>query len=477
MKKIPERILILILCIVLLGMSALADTEKDETVYVFAGADGAPYRIIVSDWLKNADAADRIDDVSALSGIFNVKGNETWHAGENGGIVWKADGRDIYYQGESSEEPPVTLEIGYTLNGASVSAGELRGQSGKVVIRYDYINHTMQETVIDGETQTVCVPFIAVTGMILDNEVFRNVEVENGILLNDGERSYVIGFGFPGLQQTLQPEAFELPASLIITADAEDLALDMTLTVIDNELTADIDLNDLAKMINDSDALGILSGDLAGTIGNLFTRGKKNDSLTQLVNKLVLGAKTLKSITSSALGSAEKAAGETAAAAEDADALKEDIGSASESAERLFALLLGDAQQYLANAGIEESLTRENYVEVLSAVGAPETDSIREALAETDALCIALHMTESSASSVTAEITTAARDAAAAQTAFIQLQNTVLGVCDPLIENGQSVASQLRAMFAAAKAYRNYSGIAADMTGRVRFICRVDEIR
>ena len=40
--------------------------EKDETVYVIAGADGSVEKIIVSDWIKNRLGDDTLSDVSAF---------------------------------------------------------------------------------------------------------------------------------------------------------------------------------------------------------------------------------------------------------------------------------------------------------------------------------------------------------------------------------------------------------------------------
>ena len=46
-------------------------------------------------------------------------------------------------------------------------------------------------------------PFVLVTGLLLDNDSFRNVEVTNGKYINDGDRNIIIGFGLPGLKDNL----------------------------------------------------------------------------------------------------------------------------------------------------------------------------------------------------------------------------------------------------------------------------------
>ena len=49
--------------------------KKDETVYVFASADGSTKKCTVSDWLENTGKAASIQDSSRLSGIENIKGD------------------------------------------------------------------------------------------------------------------------------------------------------------------------------------------------------------------------------------------------------------------------------------------------------------------------------------------------------------------------------------------------------------------
>ena len=120
-----------------LGIGSETDADKEETVYVIADANGNAQDTIVSEWLKNTDKKDTIEDVSKLSDIENVSGDETFK--QNGTkLTWQAGGNDIYYQGHSSEASPVSVKVTYQLDGKDVSADELLGQSGHVKIRYEY---------------------------------------------------------------------------------------------------------------------------------------------------------------------------------------------------------------------------------------------------------------------------------------------------------------------------------------------------
>ena len=151
------------------------EVSKDETVYVIAGADGSVKKIIVSDWLKNSLGEKTIGDSTALTNVVNVRGNETFT--DNGGSrVWDAEGNDIYYQGNIDKELPVALKVSYTLGGQSISPDELKGKSGRVTIRYDFENKQYETVKINGKDEKIYVPFAMITGMILDNDTFSNIE-------------------------------------------------------------------------------------------------------------------------------------------------------------------------------------------------------------------------------------------------------------------------------------------------------------
>ena len=112
------------------------EAGKEETVYVVSKADGTADNVIVSEWLKNKDGSDTIKDASDLKDIKNVKGDETFT--QNGDeVTWDAKGNDIYYQGTTDKELPVTEKITYYLDGKEVTPEEIAGKSGKVTIRFD----------------------------------------------------------------------------------------------------------------------------------------------------------------------------------------------------------------------------------------------------------------------------------------------------------------------------------------------------
>lgn len=229
--------------------------EKEETVYVIANADGSPQKLIVSDWLKNAMGSEAIEDSTELTNIVNVKGDESFKQKEGSLGVWDAAGNDIYYQGNIQKELPVDMKVTYHLNGKAVSPDELAGQSGKVTIRFDYTNRQKEAVMVGEKEEELYVPFVLLTSMVLDNENFHNIEISNGKIINDGERTIVMGYAMPGLKDNLDIgsedfdiEELDIPEYVELTADVADFELATTLTVATNEIFGDMDIDTQEKM-------------------------------------------------------------------------------------------------------------------------------------------------------------------------------------------------------------------------------------
>lgn len=101
MKKWTCLLLSLILVFCAAG-GALAETTKDETVYVLANAEGEAKRVIVSDWLTNPDGEKDLADATTLKDAKAVKGS----AFLKDGVWYNADGADVYYQGDAEDALP-----------------------------------------------------------------------------------------------------------------------------------------------------------------------------------------------------------------------------------------------------------------------------------------------------------------------------------------------------------------------------------
>lgn len=349
--------------------------SKDETVYVLAGADGSVQKIIVSDWLKNELGSASLTDKSGLSNIENVKGDESYSINGDNMTVWDAQGNDIYYQGDIQKELPVGLTVRYTLNGKTVSPEQLKGQSGKVTIRFDYENRQYETVQINGQNQRIYVPFAMLTGMILDNDTFRNVTVTNGKLVNDGDRTVVVGLAFPGLQENLNlsRDQLSIPSSVEITADVTDFSLGMTVTLACNDLFSqmgDVDLGslDAAGSLNKlTDAMDQLLNGSSALYDGLTTLLDKSGELAAGVEELAQGAAAIKAGADSLdEGAAELKAG-LADLSEGLNKLSANSAALNGGAEQVFNSLLETATAQIRAKGLTApDLTIENYAEELN---------------------------------------------------------------------------------------------------------------
>ena len=198
---------------------------------------------------------------------------------------------------------------------------ELKGKSGHLKITVDYKNNEKKNVSVDGKDTEVYTPFVMMTGMILPNETFSNVTIDNGKIISDGSKNIVVGFGMPGLKDSLNLSSEEtdkvtIPESLSIEADVKDFTMSSTYTVALSDLLDDVDMDsivnvdDLQNALDDLEdaALQLVSGsdtlaDGAGTLANgvnsytegvdtlnagiqkyLGSNGELNGSVTEYVN-------------------------------------------------------------------------------------------------------------------------------------------------------------------------------------------------
>lgn len=223
--------------------SGKAATQKSETVYVFQKADGSVKNQTVSNSLTNGNGAQLLQDQTDLTDIENVEGDQEFTQSSEG-TVWDAKGSDISYRGTTTKEAPVDIKVSYQLDGKDVSPDEISGKTGHVKIHIAYTNNSRQT--VNG--QTVYTPFLAMTGLILDNDNFTNVTTDNAKVIDDGDRHLIAGYAMPGLKESLGLDDsidLDIPSSVDIEADATDFSLDSMLTLVSSDFFGDVDVDNL----------------------------------------------------------------------------------------------------------------------------------------------------------------------------------------------------------------------------------------
>ncbi|MBR4514040.1 MAG: hypothetical protein IKO61_04060 [Lachnospiraceae bacterium] len=240
------------------------DVFKDETVYAFTDPNGNINNILVNEVLRNPDKKATLEDETDLSGIVNLKGDETFSQ-EGSKVTWNANGNDIYYQGTTDKSLPVTMKATYYLNGSEVKPAELAGASGRVKIRFDYTNNATVTKKVAGKEEEMHVPFLALTGMILNSD-FSNITVTNGKVTTEGNSNIVVGYALPGLTESLDIDkddtlgGLTLPDYFEIEADVNNFSMDMTMTVLVDasafQIDGELDTSELDDLVNKLDDAG-----------------------------------------------------------------------------------------------------------------------------------------------------------------------------------------------------------------------------
>ena len=309
---------------------------KDETVYVVTESDGSTSDIIVSDHLKNKNSDAKLKDATTLTDIENTKGDEKYKKGDNGTLTWAAEGSDIYYQGKTDKDAPVAMSVKYYLDDKEVSGSSLEGKSGRLKIKINYENNAYAN--VNGSS--VKVPFVVLTGMIIENDCFENVTVSSGKVIDDGEKSFIVGMAAPGLAESLGLSESELGlgSTVEITGDADKFVPEDLMTVVTNDFFQDIDTDEFSSLdVEDQiDELDSAAKELVSGTDTLYAGiHKLSDSSAALsdgVKKLDAGASALSLGTGSALsGSLELASGTAAFSA----ALGTNLGTLKTGAEQL----------------------------------------------------------------------------------------------------------------------------------------------
>ena len=284
-KKLLAVVTVSAMIAALPGASALAKpaddydfdlfpATKNETVYIKTDETGASRKVIVSDQLQNIGDVTSLDDISSLTGIENIKGDEEYtQSGKK--LTWKSDGDDIVYQGESDAELPVGFEITYELDGESISPKDLAGKSGHLAVHYHFTNNKAL-------TNNRFTPFLMVTATVLKHEQFKNVEVSgNGHLESDGQRTIAVGYSIPGLVEYL---------------GIDEKKADLGKITLSDDFTFEADVENYETPTTGTVAMNDIFSDVGGdSFDNLTSLKSSLNKLADSSNQLVSGSEALSS--------------------------------------------------------------------------------------------------------------------------------------------------------------------------------------
>ena len=355
-KKIIAMLTALVMVLGCTG--ALAENKKHERVYVVAGADGTVNSITDSIRLENTDGLEELVDRTMLTDIQNVGGNETFTL-EGETLIWKADGKNVTYQGTSDKTPAVLPSVILTLDGEEISAADLKEKTGEAVLTVTYRT--------EGKA-----PALALSVLPLPEEGISDLKTENAAVLTEADRSVLVGWAVPNIDDSLQ-----LPASFSASfhADHADLGWMLTFCSSDpleaacREIDSRVNVDPDAALQEITSLLTALrdGADLPETEG-------KTKEIADRINELNKGLKDLDAGAVKLAGGAQQVSDGAIALNTGLGTLKKNNEALNGGAEKIFAAILNTANEQIAVSGLADAgvtmpaLTAENYAEVLDGV-------------------------------------------------------------------------------------------------------------
>lgn len=205
MKKIIKKTLAMLFVTLMIASPLQASAlTKDETVYSNLNNDGTVKKTTVTEHLINSEKSDNISDITSLQNIKNQNGKEKFSLSENN-ITWNAKGKDIYYQGTTDKELPISTNITYKLNGETVNPKKIVNKSGDIEITYNFTNNEVNY--YNGEI--IYTPFVLTLSTTLLNKYNSDIEVTNGRVISTGTNSVIAAISTPGLYESLNIDSLK----------------------------------------------------------------------------------------------------------------------------------------------------------------------------------------------------------------------------------------------------------------------------
>ncbi len=239
MKKSTKKLAILLLIMLLIFPNNTHALSKHEVVYGSLDYNGKVNKLIVNEQIINDEKLSRVEDSSILEDIVNLKNDYTYEI-KDSRLVWDAKEDDIFYKGTTSKTLPVTLTATYYLDSKELRPQDMLGKSGKVEIKLKYKNNQKH-----GSLYT---PFVVTAATIIDGNTNKNVRIDNGKVINNGNDYIVVGIVSPGLYESLDFEELKGMDTINISYYTSKFELSSIYSLISTKLIDSSDLKIFDKM-------------------------------------------------------------------------------------------------------------------------------------------------------------------------------------------------------------------------------------
>ena len=248
MKNNLKKAILLIICVsctLNMPLSVYAQV-KNETVYVKLNENGDRKSVIVNEQLINSDNSKVINDYSDLKDILNLS-NDAKYKLEGNKLIWQAEGRDIFYQGTTSKELPIDINISYKLDGKESKLKDILGKKGHIDICIKFTNKDIHSYY----GKNIYTPFVITMGTIINADNNHNINVNNGKVLSNGTNNILIAIASPGLYESLNLEALRGFDQISYSFDTDYFELSSIYMIATSKI---LDIDDLS-VFNKLDSL------------------------------------------------------------------------------------------------------------------------------------------------------------------------------------------------------------------------------
>ena len=251
---------------------------KEETIYAKLDEVGKPYQREITNHLLVGEEKE-IQDETKLKNILNLNGNEKFSF-NGSSLIWKGNGKDIFYKGDFKDELPIEIEVKYFLDDEEKSVQDMIGKKGKVKIVYHFTNSLKNIVNINGQKETLYTPFVVTLGTYFNGKTNKNVTITNGKVVNNGMSEFAISIASPGLSDSISYDGFKGLDDITLTYETTKFSLNNVYILATPKLLEKEDFMIFKKM----DQL----------YSNIEELQSNMDKIENGVQSLEVGAKSLK---------------------------------------------------------------------------------------------------------------------------------------------------------------------------------------
>lgn len=283
MKKLNNLIRILLLTIIIIPTNALALT-KNESVFSEINPDGTLNKLKVTNHLR-IKTKEEIEDEANLEKITNLNGSETFKQ-DGSTIKWKANGKDIYYEGETNKKLPIDINIKYYLDDKEMNVKDMVGKKGNVKIVLNLTNTEKHNVNINGQYEEVYTPFVVMAGTIISSKNNSDIDATNGKVIATGSKNIVTSFASPGLYESLNIDKIKNINNIEISYHTDKFELNNIYILATPKLIDKEDIKIFDDINNITDSINLLQSSMNQIEDGSKTLKNGTDDLLNGVSKI-----------------------------------------------------------------------------------------------------------------------------------------------------------------------------------------------